>query len=116
MFILFTGHRDRWAKEMDLDFISAKYPDAVWVHGGAKGFDTQVEYYAKETGMQTIIVPPAYKKYSPSYLAPLKRNDLMLSMCSLVVALYDGRKKGGTYYTINQAKKLGKEIIIITPA
>jgi hypothetical protein len=41
MLIVFTGHRDRTASAADIHAIEAQYPGAVWMHGGAKGFDTQ---------------------------------------------------------------------------
>ena len=47
MKIGFTGHRDKMVYEHTLNHIASKYPGATWVHGGAKGFDSQVENYAK---------------------------------------------------------------------
>lgn len=43
----------------------------------------------------------------------LKRNRRMVDYSKYVIAAWDGRKYGGTYYTINYAKKLNKEIILI---
>ncbi len=40
----------------------------------------------------------------------LLRDRLMVSESSLVIALYDGRRSGGTFYTINEARKHGKVI------
>ena len=37
----------------------------------------------------------------------------MVDNSSLVIAVYDGRKSGGTLYTMNYAKKIGNELIVI---
>ncbi|GEM_PF-2799099 len=54
---------------------------------------------------------PDYARLGRS--APLRRNDDMLSLCDLVVACYDGRQSGGTFYTVNKARALGKQVILI---
>lgn len=43
----------------------------------------------------------------------LKRNKHMVNHSGFVIAYWDGRKYGGTYYTINYAKKLNREIILL---
>lgn len=114
--VLFTGHRDRWADPADLERIYKEHlADApfIWMHGGATGFDNQVEGFAKAVGVATLVVRPDYQRYG--FSAPLKRNDLMLSLCDCVVALYDGREKGGTFYTLNRAKKLKLPLEVLTP-
>ena len=40
----------------------------------------------------------------------LLRNNFLIDNSSLLLAYYDGRKKGGTYYTVNRAKKSGIDI------
>ena len=40
----------------------------------------------------------------------LLRNNFLVDNSSLLLAYYDGRKKGGTYYTVNRAKKKGIDI------
>lgn len=111
--IVFTGHRDAICATESLDLIHADNPDSIWIHGGVEGFDTQIATYAAEHGIQTICIKPDYKKY-PAKVAPLRRNDLMLSMADSVVALYDGRSTGGTKYTVEKAKKLHLPITYIT--
>lgn len=41
----------------------------------------------------------------------LKRNDYMLSKVSGVIAYFDGKPKGGTFYTCRNAKDSGLDII-----
>ena len=43
----------------------------------------------------------------------LQRNDYMVQRSSRLIALYDGKFKGGTFYTYTKAKSLGLEIINI---
>lgn len=114
MVILFSGHRNRKASNSDLCKIIDCYPGAVWLHGGAIGFDSQVELFARENGVQTQVIRPDYDRFGKS--APLRRNDQMIELCDLVIALYDGRKSGGTYYTIKKARETGKRVIVIQPA
>lgn len=41
----------------------------------------------------------------------LRRNDFLIENSTLILAYYLGTKRGGTYYTINHAKKANREII-----
>lgn len=43
----------------------------------------------------------------------LKRNRHMIDNSNFVIAAWDSREMGGTYYTLNYARKLKKEIIFI---
>lgn len=99
--IAFTGHRDKHTNE---DFFDCLPADALWVHGGAIGFDTQVENYAKKHGIKTKVIRPDYERYGRS--APLIRNKEIVQDADLLVACYDGRERGGTYYTIRLAKSM----------
>jgi hypothetical protein len=115
MKIAFTGHRDRQANPSDLAMIAEKYPGSEWVHGGAKGFDTQVEQYARDNGIRTTVIRPDYVNHYVK-LAPLVRDRQIVDKCDLLVALYDGRQTGGTLYTIGYAKPEGKDIVYLRPA
>lgn len=42
-----------------------------------------------------------------------ERNKFMVDSSYKVVAVYDGRQEGGTYNTIEYAKKAGKEVFVI---
>lgn len=114
MNIGFTGHRNKLAKTTDLERIAQRYPSAVWVHGGAVGFDTQVEQYAQAHGIKTVVIRPDYENNSPKF-APLKRNIEIVAMSDAVVALWDGRCKGGTYFTIKSALGRKKPVEFLTP-
>jgi hypothetical protein len=112
--IMFTGHRDSICSDVFLENIALLYGDCNWIHGGAVGFDSQVENIAIKNGIKTTIYKPNYKD-NPAKIAPLIRNKEMLSVCDIVIACYDGRKQGGTYFTVKEARKLSKKIIITQP-
>lgn len=115
-YIGFSGHRDRLVIPSELDLIARLYPGATWVHGGAKGIDTQVRQYAERHGIQCLTVAPAYDLY-PGKLAPLKRNELIVDICERVFVGWDGRRYGGTFYTYTYAverarKPVGKLALV----
>jgi hypothetical protein len=112
--ILFTGHRDRHLDPAQLEMIAGLYEGAIWLHGGAIGFDTQVENFAKANGIETRVVTPNYKLYG-SKQAPLVRDCQMVEMADLVVACYDGRRNGGTAYTLRYARSEGKKVRVFQP-
>ena len=57
---------------------------------------------------ETIIVSEHYHQQ-----CFLRRNDYMVQRSSRLIALYDGKFKGGTFYTYRKAKTMGLEIINI---
>lgn len=46
----------------------------------------------------------------------LERNRFLVSYASVVLAVYNGEKRGGTAATVRYARKLGRELIVIDPA
>lgn len=118
MLIGFTGHRDWLCDHQSLLRIEQRYPGATWVHGGADGFDTQVHgtalFLGKVLDDTLIVIRPDYDSYPPR-VAPLMRNDIIVVRSDLIVACYDGRKMGGTLYTINRAKQAGKTVEYVAP-
>ena len=114
MIIVFTGHRDKQANENDLAAIAARFPGSVWMHGGAIGFDSQVARYAAKHGIPVQAVLPDYARF-PSKVAPLRRNTAMVAQAGAVVALWDGRERGGTFDTITKARRAGLAVILLAP-
>ncbi len=45
----------------------------------------------------------------------LERNRFLVSHAALLLAVYDGGQRSGTAATVNNARRLGREIIIIDP-
>jgi hypothetical protein len=103
----FTGHRNRVAELPQLDWIRQQYLGAVWVHGGAAtGFDAQVAGYIRLWELPFEVVRPDYARFRHSpKLAPLKRNEVIVARVQVLVACWDGREKGGTFYTINCGRR-----------
>lgn len=70
-----------------------------------------------------VIYVDTLPNYSINYLKPdlyhiqkmMIRNQYMVDNSDLVIAVWNGDKKGGTYNCLQYAKKCGKEIIIINP-
>jgi hypothetical protein len=105
MKIAFTGHRNRTAENKHLEKLARKYPDALWIHGGAVGFDSQVERIAQQIGIKTLVIKPDYQKHGRK--APLIRNHDIVTGAYALVVLWDGREYGGTFYTMNLAREAG---------
>lgn len=110
----FTGHRDKRVKESELDRIRDLYPGALWVHGGAIGFDSQVDMYARKHDIGRCVYTPCYWMHGPK-LAPIIRNAEIAANSDILCALWDGREYGGTYDTIKKARKSKLDIILLEP-
>lgn len=83
------------------------------IHGGAKGADQFADRWAKARMIPISVYKPDYEEYGNS--APLVRNDEMVKLCEVCVAIFKEDKTGGTMYTARRAKvknKLIGEIIL----
>ena len=103
--LAFTGHRDRLAEPGELRALLRRLRPTLCVHGGAIGFDTQVETLCRELGIPTRIYRPDYRTHGRS--APLERNKLIVADGEQLIALWDGRQSGGTAMTVRYARKCG---------
>lgn len=112
MNIGFSGHRDCITHWDELVRIALVWTPIYWIHGGAKGFDTQVDRFARGWEQQVRVITPDYSSYPPHQrkLAPLARNQIIVDESDLLVACWDGREEGGTWDTIQRAQKKGIEI------
>ena len=81
------------------------------ITGGADGIDSLAEKFADKKRISKLILRPQYDVYGRA--APLKRNEKLVDICDTALIIWDGHSKG-TKYTINYAKKIGKEVILIT--
>ncbi len=70
--------------------------------------DKTIYEYIKNQADKVIYISKEYEKE-----CMLKRNRFMVDNSNFVIAAWDGRKRGGTYYTLNYAKKLNKQIILV---
>ena len=80
------------------------------VSGGARGADKLGEQYAKENNIPTIIFLPDWDKHGKS--AGFIRNTDIINESELVIAFWDQESRG-TLDSIEKAKKLNKQVIII---
>ena len=81
------------------------------ISGGATGIDTIAENYADKHRLSKSILRPKYNLYHKG--APLKRNEEMVETADKILVIWDGKSKG-TKYTIDYAKKLNKDITVIS--
>lgn len=80
------------------------------ISGGAKGIDTLAEQYADKKRISKLILRPDYARYGKG--APLVRNKKMVSLADRVIVVWDGKSRG-THSTIEYARSLEKDLIII---
>lgn len=109
----FTGHRDCTAAPELLHALAQEFPGALWKHGGAIGFDTQVkqfalQYGAQYGGIEQDPILPNYAVYGKA--APIVRNHLIVDASDFLVACWDGRTTGGTFETRKYAQLHEKDI------
>ena len=90
--------------DITLDFT----PDEI-ISGGAIGVDTCARQYAIKNNIPFTEIKPNYEVYNKS--APIIRNKIIVEKCDTLIAYWDG-KSSGTKFTIDYARKLGKQIII----
>ena len=81
------------------------------VSGGAVGVDRCAAEYAKRNGIKLTEFLPEYERYGKG--APIIRNKKIVEYADKVLAFWDGKSKG-TLSVIKYAKKIGREIEIIT--
>jgi predicted Rossmann fold nucleotide-binding protein DprA/Smf involved in DNA uptake len=72
--------------------------------------DSYAAQYAKEQGIPLKVFKPDYRAHLQG--APIRRNELIVQYSDKVLAFWDGRSKG-TKYTIEYARKHGKQVQIV---
>jgi hypothetical protein len=105
--VAFTGHRDRETDPAVFDTI----PRGLWIHGGAIGFDRQVQDYAEAHGIEAVVIRPDYRRHGRR--APHVRNRQIVDAAEILIACYDGRTTGGTAFTVGYARRKGKPVRIV---
>lgn len=78
------------------------------VSGGAAGADWLAEQWASNNGVPITVHRPA----SGARSAYLARNDLIVRDADIIIAFLSTQSVG-TVYTINKAKRAGKEVVVI---
>ena len=102
-------------KEVE-DLINSIDVDDTIVSGGCKGVDSFAIDYAIKRGMDTHVYPPfiydtmTYGEMTQEYY---RRNREVVDSCDKLYAFIskDMIKKGGTWYTVEYARKKGKPVV-----
>jgi len=81
----------------------------LFISGGADGADSLGEKWARRHGIEPLVFEPDHKRYRHPYH---HRNRLIAEACTLLVAFWDGRSSG-TKYTIDYARRIGREVRIV---
>ena len=81
------------------------------ITGGAKGVDTLAEEFARERGIPTLTVKPAYERYGRA--APIRRDEEMVDMADAVLVIWDGVSRGSRH-TAEYAKRKGKPVTVVS--
>lgn len=110
MRIAVIGSREFQDLTQVFHFIEELPSGTTIVSGGARGVDTVARMCAETRGFDFIERKPEYDKY-PKKVAPLKRNDVIISEVDEVHAFWDGSSHG-TQYVIDECKRLDKPCTI----
>lgn len=99
----------RHIQDFDLSLVVPTTTTEI-ISGGAKGVDTIARHFAQARGLKITEFLPEYSKYGKS--APIIRNKMIVNNADAILAIWDGSSKG-TAFTIDFAKKQGKQVIIV---
>lgn len=115
MKIAVVGNRVGWTynkvKEELLRRFDLSKIDAI-VSGGAIGVDSFAQQFAQEYGLKIIIFYPDLSQISPKCF--YDRNEKIAKECDMMIVFIKDNVPCGSLNAMNEAKKLGKNIILIT--
>ena len=77
-----------------------------------------MRYECRITVLETKCFPELQEKYLATVVPGTfkERDRFLVSYASVVLAVYNGERRGGTAATVRYARKLGRELIVIDPA
>lgn len=81
------------------------------ISGGAVGVDSVAGSYAREHGLELVVIRPDYHTHS-SRIAPLLRNTTIVSQADFCLFFWDGFSRG-TSHTISEARRFGKHGLVV---
>ena len=89
-------------------------PDCV-ITGGASGIDTEAEHIAAKNGIPVEVIRPSTrdaKSRGAVMKAIRQRNEKIIDLSDIVLAIPSFDRKGGTEMGIKRAQRIGKTLII----
>ena len=89
--------------------LKEKFNIITIISGGAKGADTMGVQWANKNDIESKVFYPDFKKHKKAYHY---RNRQIVKESDMVVAFWNGSSTG-TKYTINFAKTLEKEVLVV---
>lgn len=105
--ILITGSRSILNKKRIFEILKEELKeDDIIITGGASGADKTAIEYCEANNIKFITIRPIDVSRKEDYLY---RNTEMIGMADRVIAFWDG-KSTGTGFTINYARKRGKDV------
>jgi predicted Rossmann fold nucleotide-binding protein DprA/Smf involved in DNA uptake len=126
MVIAVVGSRNFKNLELVINYVKSFDPGTKVISGGARGVDSIAIEAAKSAGFdweefkaawEDLTQPDAVikerddgTKYDAK--AGYRRNTILVEKADKVIAFWDGTSKG-TMDSVNKAKRLGKEVVII---
>lgn len=93
------------------DFVLDYGLPSVIITGGARGADALAEAWARKQGVPLRVLKPVYVDDNDR-LAPLRRNDAIVALCTHLLA-FPSKQGSGTQYTIGKARAAGKVVVEI---
>lgn len=110
--IAIIGSRDFKNKKLldsHMQLLKERYMIECIISGGAKGADTMGVQWANKNDISTIVFNPDFKKHKRAYHY---RNRQIVREADIIVAFWNGSSTG-TKYTIDFAKTLEKEVMVV---
>jgi hypothetical protein len=86
--------------------ILAGHAITTLIHGGAIGVDTFADAFAREKGIEVVIIKPNWRLGRGAGLAA---NKEMAGLADKLVAIHDGKSKG-TAHMVKLMRGLGKPV------
>lgn len=83
---------------------------ALWSQRDVEEYDRTMKDGYKSGTLSRIEFLGSSSRKSAAYF---KRNRYLVDNCDLLVAVYDGKPGGGTAYTVEYARKVGREIRMV---
>lgn len=112
--IAIVGNRTGFTREYVyavLDKVLVTKPEDKIISGGAMGVDTYAITWARKHNLITQVFFPDNSKPVPQRY--FDRNEIIAQKADMVIAFNAKAHGSGTFHTITQATKLGKEVLEI---